>query len=795
MEKTIKKKILLFIICALVISCIGLYNCFKSGNETSKSNIIDLGNSTGLIENIDPNYVFEVKNEDINFLDNDENVKLILKNGNNSCKLMPPKEEYLPFHFYKIILGKGNQFLEKDLSKFKEILFYVGSKDKTEVIYQDNVMVDNDGKYDGKILSTKKEYQIGQIVIVGEGKNCKALNIKKKLNNNIYRCDEADNIEDVYQSILINEHIENNFQYVETNEETILTYVKDNDVFDKIFPNVNALSSKDIDIKISKKGDNDPIGIEITIKHDNIIVNFKIGFSYTVDCKTKGISYISEKRNLSISLQLNIESENSHSLRNKITADLNEAELEEMYMESLKNQPAELNKVLDLFGLFVPIYGPVNLYTDFGWKNEISFQPNLEDNSVFKLDIEIGYGVKNGKLVYNYIKPKYKSNLDFLFGGQIEGKYGPIIEAGIDFMNGIRAGLEGQLGAYVDSYGVFKIDKNEVFLGHFELGGFTNVSFIVSSPITKSELVNIKLGEQRLIIKTFSNIINLKSHNIKDKYTYRDNGIYLGNLIAKFDNKLTHVEEEYKINNYNVYIDGKKYSSKKNKVNLPKEYIGGKHNIKITFKHNGKKESFYKDIEIVEENKTYNIYNQLLSRGNYQNETIDKKCRFLIYNLNNQGDEELIVINDFDFESKIKIYTNDFGKLEQIYDETLSTISLSVLNDSNFIIYNHIASDMNEVRICSFNDNHHINEEIYNFVNRDINETDWPWFNESGILLPEYEKCIDNNFITFYSDENDIIYSSSEFNNKYQYDKRITLDKDMLDNNSYNRNNTFNINN
>ena len=249
-----------------------------------------------------------------------------------------------------------------------------------------------------------------------------------------------------------------------------------------------------------------------------------------------------------------------------------------------------------------------------------------------------------------------------------------------------------------------------------------------------------------------------------------------------------------KINNYNVYIDGKRYNPKNNKVNLPKEYIGGKHNIKITFKHNGKKESLYKDIEIVEENKTYNIYNQLLSRGNYQNETIDKKCRFLMYNLNNQGDEELIVINDLDFESKIKIYTNDFGKLERIYDETLSTISLSVLNESNFIIHNHIASDMNEVRICSFNDNHRINEEIYNFVSRDINETDWPWFNESGILLSEYEKCIDNNFITFYSDENDIIYSSSEFNNRYQYDKRITLDKDMLDNNSYNRNNTFNIN-
>ena len=41
----------------------------------------------------------------------------------------------------------------------------------------------------------------------------------------------------------------------------------------------------------------------------SIIVNFKIGFSYSVDCKTKGISYISEKRNLGISLQLNIESE------------------------------------------------------------------------------------------------------------------------------------------------------------------------------------------------------------------------------------------------------------------------------------------------------------------------------------------------------------------------------------------------------------------------------------------------------------------------------------------------------
>lgn len=787
-----KTKTKLISVIILIVLAFGIYMYFKSDNNPAETTVVDLDNSTGLIENIDSNYVFEVSTKSLNLLDDEKETELIFEKTNNSYKLMPPTGGYLPYHFYTITLSEENQFLEKEFNNFKKISFYVRSDDKTAVAYQDGVTVDKNGKYANGILSTEKEYELGQIVIVGEGKECKALNILEKVNNKRYRCDTPNNIEDVYKSITINEYIDNDFQYIQADKNVILSYVKENEIFGKIFPNVNALSSKDITVKIpKKKNGKDPINIEIGIKANNIAVNFIIGFSYTVDCKTKNISYISEKRNLSFSLQLNITSQNSHSLRDKITSDLNEHELAEMYIESLKNQPAELNRVLDLFGIIVPIYGPINIYTDLGWKNETSFQPGLEDNSVFKLDIEIGYGVKNGKLIYKYVKPKYESDLSFSFAGKVQAKYGPTLEAGIDFMNGIRAGLQGHLGAYVDSYGTFRIEQKEVFLGDFQIGGFSDIAFVVSSPITKSELINVELGEQKLIIKSFSNIYDIKSNNLKNKYTYRNNGINLGNLEVIFYNKLTTHEEKFKIKNYTVYIDDEKCSSKDNKVNLSKDYIDSNHNIKIKFKHNGKWEEIKKDIEIVKENETYKIYNLLLSKGKYQKETINKNCRFLIYNLNNEGNEELVVVNNLDFNSNIKIYTNDYGHLQKIYDNTLSSVSLSVLKNTGFIIYNHIASDMNEVRIYSFNNGHSLNEKIYNFISRPISQTDWPWFDENDNLLPKYEKCIDGNQITFYSSKDEIIYSKSEFENKYKYSNRKQLD--LLNNNNSNRKSVFNL--
>lgn len=786
-----KKRTLIIIISLLIISCISLYIYLKANNKTIEASMVKLDDSTVLIENIDPNYIFELANEEIKFLDDNEKVSYTLEKTNNGYELIPPNGGYLPYHFYTITLGNENQFLKADLKDFKKICFYVRSEDETEVLYQDDVVVDSEGKYDGEILLTNKQCEVGQIIIAGENRDCKALQITDRVGNNKYRYRESDNIEEVYQSILINEHIENDFRYVETADDIILAYVKDNDIFSKIFDNVNAITLKDIDIKISKNGNKDPIGIEITIKHENIVIGFIIEFSYTIDCKSKGISYISEKRNLGISLKLNISSENSHSLKDKITSGLNEYELEEMYIESIKNQPAEMNKVLDLCGIYIPIFGPFNLYTDLSWKNEMSVHPNLDDKSVFKLNIEIGYGVKNGKLIYQYVTPKYDLDLDLAFAGKIESKCGPTIECGIDFMNSIKAGVEGQVGAYVDSYGTFRIDKKDIFLGHFETGGFCDISFIVSSPITKSELVNMQLGEKKIALKTISNIVELKSHNLKDKYTYKNNGISLGNLKAVFNNKLTKSEEIYKLKDYTVYIDGKQHSSQNGKINLSKDYIGSKHNIKITFKHNGRNESLNKDVDIVKGSNTYVIYNELLSKGRYNNDTIDKNCQFLIANLNNKGDEELVVVNNLGFQSSVRIYTNDFGNLEQLYNNTLFSINLSVLNEKTFSIFNHIASDTNEIKICSFKDERTIFEESYQYLSRAADQTDWPWYNEDNILLPEYEKCRDGNDITVYYDYNGTIISKKEFDNKYNYSKRLILE--LLDNNVNNRNNIFDL--
>ena len=582
--KIIKLMLLSLVLC--------LSGCSSSADKEEKLSVKENSQIEATVENVPSDHIFQVKNKNLIIYENDKKTDLKFEKKDNSYQIMPPEEGYKEYCFYKIELKDNNSFNDKELQQYKTVIFYVNNEQQTKIAYQKNIHTDQQATIENKKLQSNQEYQKDDIVMIGKGENCQVVKINEKTADQQYSY-EIPSLDDVYSSLQVNEHFINDFEHMEVNKAAVADYIRQQSSFQNVFPQSQNITANDISVQ-SKEDKDDGMILTVLIQQDGI----KIALSYQSDHMMQQMAFVASSCQLHLDLSCDIEGDQAAELKKSISKDATKTELQTIYQQS-KNDAINLDELIDLMDIRIPIQGPVSYYLDMNLKNEWVMPVNHENHSSLAVDAQLGYGIKNGKIYYQYADAKPTVHHDFQFSGTFKTNADLQIEMGLKLMNDQQLGMLFDTNVLGEGEGIFVIDSKKTGLGNLRLNGYWDAYLMIS--IFDQMMHSSMLNQSHETLWSWLDIDNanqLDSVNIASTYTADDGKIEIGQLQAIFKNILTDANNEMTLLDYELLIDGQQVEVTDGMVKIPESCLDKNCEISVRFEYGNEDYQYNRTVKI-----------------------------------------------------------------------------------------------------------------------------------------------------------------------------------------------------
>lgn len=597
----------------LILLCIALCitGCASADDKKEEQSVIAYSKTEATVENIASDYVFQVKNKNLIIYENDKKIDLTIEKQDGNYNIVPPEDGYKELCFYKIELKGDNAFINKKLKIYKTVVFFVKHEQKTKIKYQKNVYTDNKATVENERLLTDQKYQKNDIVMIGEDKNCQLLKIKQKTTDRQYSY-EAPELDEVYAQLTVNEQVKNDFQHMEVNKEAVADYIHQQPYFQNIFSQTQAITANDISVETKEDKDNG-ITLTVLVQQENIKFKINVVLSYESQNIIHQTDFIASSHQLDIKLSYDIEGNKANELNKDIKKGASKAELKTIYQQH-KDDTINMNDMINLMNIKIPVYGPLNYYLDMDLKNEWIMPANYENHSSLQIKAQLGFGLKNGKVYYQYADAQPIVTHDFQFSGTFKTDVGPQVAMGLNLMNDQQIGVLFDTNVLGEGEGIFAIDSEKTYLGNLRLNGYWDAYFMIS---ILDQMMNISmLNQSHETLWSWFNIANadqLDSISIDSTYVADNGKIELGSLQAIFNNVLTNEKNEQVLNEYDIYIDGKEVEVSNGMVTVPESSIGKNCEILVQFTYLDENYQYKKTVSIEQKTEMITSFSEAIT--------------------------------------------------------------------------------------------------------------------------------------------------------------------------------------
>lgn len=412
-------------------------------------------------------FTYEVKDEDNNKVEITEDTK------NNKVTLNGTYEEGKT---YTLTIENGT-FTKEELKDAKSIVFAIERKAKQTAVLKDNIkeLSESDNRIeekDNKITLTSKEnYNIGDIVVIGEGINQSAYKIESK-DNDTYevstpKLDEVYEELDYYGSTILNLE---DFEANEEVSEYLIAYAEKN-VEDYLIPKVNAAATTTIKSEWNKKDQalvakihvetnpNDNIFNKSFLKYHRLSFDYEVKLTYKLDYDISltniDVNLVIEVKNTP-SMKLEHAEETLDNIKNGLEAYTKDVNVIKTLKNDYKNIATDKETLEQGIGkIVIPtaitglnIESDINLIMDFDVKANMGATLTNTNTAV------IGYSSKKGL----YGSLTYKNNIDANVFGSASMRLGSQIDIGLNLMG--VAKVNGSLTGGIYGKGDISINSN-----------------------------------------------------------------------------------------------------------------------------------------------------------------------------------------------------------------------------------------------------------------------------------------------------------------------------------------------
>lgn len=586
--KIIKVILLCLIIC--------LSGCSSSGDKEEKMTVKENSPIEATVENVPTDHVFQIKNKDVIIYENDKKIDIKIEKEDKNYQIMPPEDGYKAYCFYKIELKDHNAFIDQELKQYKTVIFYVKDEQETKIEYQKNVHTDNQATINNEKLQSDQAYQKDDIVMIGKAENCQIFKIIEKTADQQYSYD-VPTLEDVYSQLKVNEHIENDFEHMEVNKEAVADYIRQQSSFQNVFPKTQNITANNITVQ-SKKDKDDGIVLTVLIQQESIQMKIKMSLSYESDHMMQQTAFIASSHQLHLEMSCDIAGDQAAKLSKSISSDATKTQWQSIYQQ-YHDDSVHLDELIDLMDIRIPIQGPVSYYLDMNLNNEWDIPVNHENHSSLAVDVQLGYGIKNGKIYYQYADAKPTVSHDFQFSGTFKTNVDVQIETGLKLMNDQQIGLLFDTNVLGEGEGVFKIDSKKNGLGNLRLNGYWDAYLMIS--IFEQMMHSSMLNQGHETLWSWLDIENayqLDSINIASAYTADDGKIEIGELQVTLKDILTEAKENLTLYDYELYIDEQQVQVTDGIAKVPDSCLDKNCEISVRFEYGNEDYQYNKTVKI-----------------------------------------------------------------------------------------------------------------------------------------------------------------------------------------------------